>query len=228
MFDPNAPTDIVSVDSLHLSATLGADCWGRMRPQPLVLTLYLHLRPGHLTSTGETDNLAHSVNYGTICKAAFLLAGGAASAVRVVLELPKRILLADSFSMDMTIPQSHSVFDSPRTTRITNLTLSVIIGVNPPEREAKQRVVTNIVLHEGTSHQGSVDHPALVTHVVKRMEGTAYLTLEKFVLTIVREVCLYSPRIQAATVRAQKPSALSFAHSSGVEITRQRSAFKAA
>jgi dihydroneopterin aldolase len=45
-------------------------------------------------------------------------------------------------------------------------------------------------------------------------------------LHIVRSACLASEAIEAVTVRAQKPSALSFAHSSGVEITRQRDAFR--
>lgn len=57
------------------------------------------------------------------------------------------------------------------------------------------------------------------------MEATSYLTLEKFVMDVVRMGCLSSDALRGVTARAQKPSALTFAHSSGVEITRERSAF---
>ena len=42
---------------------------------------------------------------------------------------------------------------------------------------------------------------------------------------VLKTTCIFSDRIEAVTVRAQKPSALSFAQSSGVEITRKRNAF---
>jgi len=54
----------------------------------------------------------------------------------------------------------------------------------------------------------------------KDMEASSYLTLEKFVMQIVRAACLEHKTVKAVTARAQKPSALSFAQSSGVEITR--------
>ena len=57
------------------------------------------------------------------------------------------------------------------------------------------------------------------------MESSSYLTLETFVMQIVKWSCMCSDRIEAVTARAQKPSALSFAESSGVQITRRRDAF---
>ena len=44
-------------------------------------------------------------------------------------------------------------------------------------------------------------------------------------MEIVRAACLSSDRIEAVMVRAQKPSALSFARASGVQITRRRADF---
>jgi hypothetical protein len=44
-------------------------------------------------------------------------------------------------------------------------------------------------------------------------------------MEIVRGACLASDRIDAVTVRAQKPSALSLARASGVQITRRRADF---
>ena len=62
-------------------------------------------------------------------------------------------------------------------------------------------------------------------HPSQEIEVSSYLTLEKFVLQIVQSACLASEKSTAVTVRAQKPSALSFAQSSGVEITRPRTVF---
>ena len=57
------------------------------------------------------------------------------------------------------------------------------------------------------------------------MESSSHLTLERFVMQVLETSCMCSNRIEAVTARAQKPSALSFAESSGVEITRKRDAF---
>jgi len=57
------------------------------------------------------------------------------------------------------------------------------------------------------------------------MEASSYLTLEKFVMEIIRSACLEHKSVKAVTARAQKPSALSFAQSSGVEITRTPATF---
>jgi hypothetical protein len=54
-----------------------------------------------------------------------------------------------------------------------------------------------------------------------------YLTLEKMVWEITRAACvILGERIEKITVRAQKPSAISFARSSGVEMTRRMSDFE--
>jgi len=58
------------------------------------------------------------------------------------------------------------------------------------------------------------------------MEASSYLTLEKFVMQIVKTSCLEHENVRAVTVRAQKPSALGFARSSGVEITRTPATFR--
>ncbi|KAG2344828.1 hypothetical protein BDR05DRAFT_881420 [Suillus weaverae] len=92
-------------------------------------------------------------------------------------------------------------------------------------RLAKQNVITNITFYEKCGmHQM---HYLQSSNRYQRQEikHTAYLALEKFVLHIIRSSCLASDAIEAATTRSQKPSALSFARSSGVEMTRYRDAF---
>ncbi|KAJ8690788.1 hypothetical protein PTI98_012187 [Pleurotus ostreatus] len=235
--------DKVFVDTLQLAAQVGSDCWGRPRSQQISLSIYLHLSPLFLERAGISDDVEHSVHYGHLTKSitqlvqadgaaffsvddlidrvavqAFELAGGSAVEVRVVVDLPKLILLAGGFEVDVTLPTRRKIVS------VKDLVLFVIIGVNAPERESKQRVIVNISFVEKVG-AGWVDYAQIVDAIQKRMEATEYLTLEKFVLETVRLACVTSVNIQAATVRAQKPSALSFAHSSGVEITREQSHF---
>ncbi|KAF9234472.1 Dihydroneopterin aldolase-domain-containing protein [Melanogaster broomeanus] len=245
-------TDVVFVNTIQLSTSVGKDHWGRNRDQTVLLSVYLHLSPTFLDASGHTDNVEDSVHYGHLTKAissrvsqrkepypdahalvedatkaAFELSGDTVDAVRVVVELPKQILLADGFSVEVTTPKGDTTRDSPAIVRVNDLVLPVLIGVNPPERLAKQRVITNITFYEKAraAHTGSVDYPDLVKKITMDIDQTTFLTLEKFVLEIVRTGCLASPDIEGVTVRCQKPSALSFAHSSGVEITRKRDAF---
>ncbi|KAG6841340.1 hypothetical protein C0991_012165 [Blastosporella zonata] len=241
-------TDVVFIDSLHLAVDVGPDWWGKARPQPVQVSVYLHLQPSFLNTSGSSDNVLDSIHYGHLSKAvsssisgssftgveklvsavnkeAFTLAGAAAAEVRVVVNLPKQILLADGFSVD-TVTSLSDALESTRTVSIKDLVLPVLIGVNPPEREAKQRVITNITFHERPSssldQRPLPDYPAVVAAIVKDIEASSYLTLEAFVMQIVRSGCLASDNIDRVTVRSQKPSAVSFAHSSGVEITRRR------
>ncbi|KAF8153862.1 Dihydroneopterin aldolase-domain-containing protein [Crassisporium funariophilum] len=249
-------TDVVFVDSLQLSANIGPDCWNRERAQPVDVSVYLHLQGPYLQAAGESDDVLDSIHYGHLTKVittvvqsksesdtpgfegpdalikavtahAFELAGDAAAEVRVVLNIPKMILLATGFSIDVTTIRGLPNDARKKKVYIKDLILPVIIGVNPPEREAKQRVMVNIIFDEDTrlGPSTTVNYPALVSRLSQDIEASSYLTLEKFVMQLVRSACLSSDKIQSVTVRAQKPSALTFAQSSGVEITRWRSMF---
>lgn len=60
---------------------------------------------------------------------------------------------------------------------------------------------------------------------LQNIEHTKYLTLEAFATEMARTALGFNNRIEEVTIYAQKPSALTYAESSGVEITRQRSHF---
>ncbi|KAF8901185.1 Dihydroneopterin aldolase-domain-containing protein [Gymnopilus junonius] len=140
------------------------------------------------------------------------------------------ILLASGFSVDVTTVKCDgaSYRVSSKKVFVNDIIIPVIIGVNPPEREEKQRVVVNIVLYEETSKSGpttasaSPNYPKIISRIAKDIEASSYLTLERFVMQVVCSACLSSEKIHTVSARAQKPSALSFAQSSGVEITRKR------
>jgi len=92
------------------------------------------------------------------------------------------------------------------------------------ERKSKQRVKVNLIFHENTSST-VVNYQQIVAQLCQEIESSSYLTLEAFVMQILKTSFMCSDRIEAVTACAQKPSALSFAESSGVQITRKRNAF---
>jgi FolB domain-containing protein len=190
---PSYQTDIVFINALQLSVDVGPDCWGRPRAQPVNLTVYLHLRQSYLTTAGRSDDVRDSIHYGHLSKAilrlvekkagssfgsvqglieavtqeGFAMAGEAAVEVRVVVELPKLIQLAGGFCVDATTPRDTEVSSIPRKVSITELVLPVIIGVNPPERVAKQLVVTNIDFFENAGSSPSPDYQEIVSRLSK-------------------------------------------------------------
>ena len=126
-----ASSDVVFVDSLHVSANIGPDCWDRDRSQPVDISVYLHLKESYLDRAGTSDNVLDSIDYSNLTKKvsnfikdksesetpnfsgpddliqavtelAFNLAGEAAVAVRVTVGAPKMMLLAAGFSVDIT------------------------------------------------------------------------------------------------------------------------------
>ncbi|KAH9915311.1 Dihydroneopterin aldolase-domain-containing protein [Fomitopsis serialis] len=246
--------DVLFIDSLSIAPTIGRDWWGRVRPQPLFITVQLYLQPGYLDKAGASDDVRDSVHYGQLCKSVLNLAYGPDAQVfdgprdlaravvktafaltgavivqraAVAIKSEKLIPLAGEFLLEISTSYRQEVIGGTESVRVTikNLVLSTIIGVNPPEREAKQRVVVTIIVHEKSGHGAPVDYAALTTLLNNDIGATSYLTLEKFVLEIIRIICLFSETIDVVTVKAEKPSALSFAQAAGVQMTRSRSAF---
>ncbi|KAF8624285.1 hypothetical protein AX15_005954 [Amanita polypyramis BW_CC] len=244
-------TDIIFIDHLNLSATIGPDCWGRPRTQPISLSVYLHLTPyGFLSRAGRSDNVNDTINYGHLTKAVtryvegdgnvfdstrqlingvvdktFELAGENGKQVRVLAEVPKIIPLAlGGMVVETTVTREGQVVQ--RKVYVKDLSFAVVIGVNEPERHEKQRVVVNLEVYE-RENSIVVDYPGIVRLLANDVDRMDYLTLEKMVWEIARITCrLLGEQADKVTIRAQKPSALSFAHSSGVEMTRTLADFQ--
>lgn len=109
---------------------------------------------------------------------------------------------------------------------ISDLGLRCIIGINPEERREKQDVVINIVLYADLSQAGNsdkfedtVDYRAIKKKIVAQVETSHYFLIEALAESIA-QLCLAHPLVQQVQVRVDKPSALRFARSVGVEITR--------
>jgi len=184
-------TDIVFVNSLELSANVGPDRWGKSRPQPVLISICLHLHSSYLVSVGQTDDVRNSVHYGhlskaianiveadntfsgivdlinVVTKAAFELAGEAAAAVKVIVDLRQMILLANGFSMEVITPAGTSSTDASVRVLVKDMSLPAIIGVNPPQRESKQQVIINIIFLEKASNHSPVDYQKITIQISK-------------------------------------------------------------
>lgn len=110
---------------------------------------------------------------------------------------------------------------------IKDLLVRGIIGVNDWERELEQDILVNITLTADLSRAGQTDDLAdtvnyrtVAKKVIAHVEGTQRFTLEALAADIAA-ICLAEPRVRRTRVRVEKPGALRFARSVGVEIERE-------
>jgi len=111
---------------------------------------------------------------------------------------------------------------------IRDLRVRCIIGVDEEERREKQDVVINLALTADLRPAGrsdcfeeAVDYRAIKKRVVAMVEASEYRLVEALAERLA-ELCLEHPAVQQVQVTVEKPSALRFARSVGVEITRSR------
>jgi FolB domain-containing protein len=111
---------------------------------------------------------------------------------------------------------------------IRDLLVRCIIGIDEAERREKQDVVINIALSTDLSQPGrsdrfedAVDYRSIKKRILSVVEKSEYYLVEALAERIA-QVCLENPAVQEAQVTVEKPSALRFARSVGVEITRSR------
>ncbi len=111
---------------------------------------------------------------------------------------------------------------------IRDLLVRCIIGVNDDERREKQDVVINLAISADLSKAGksdrfedAMDYRDLKKRVMAMVENSRFYLLEALA-EAVAALCLEHPAVSEVHVRVEKPSALRFAKSVGVEITRGR------
>jgi D-erythro-7,8-dihydroneopterin triphosphate epimerase len=109
---------------------------------------------------------------------------------------------------------------------IRDLLVRCIVGIFPEERREKQDVIINITLHADLSKAGqtdqiedSVDYKKVKKNVLGMVQDSSYFLVEKLAGRIAG-ICLEDPRVQRVDVRVEKPGALRFAKTVGVEISR--------
>ena len=109
---------------------------------------------------------------------------------------------------------------------ITNLLVRGVIGVNDWERETDQDVLVNLEIHVDGRLSGSTDDVAdtlnyrtVTKDVVAYVESSRHYVVEALATGIARIVTVGhgAPRVK---IRVEKPGALRFAESVGIEIER--------
>jgi dihydroneopterin aldolase len=173
MQDPFA-SDAILINRLHVNTVVGSDCWGKKRPQPLIVSVRLSTS---LQRPAETDDIQHTVNYGTLYKSIISELGSplheqditctladiangivvrcimplitqreASDPILVIrIEAPKTLLSGALWGYEI---QTQGLNQHHHKYFVKDLRISVIIGVNPPERLSKQVVELDLEFYD--------------------------------------------------------------------------------
>jgi len=111
---------------------------------------------------------------------------------------------------------------------IRDLLLRCIIGIFPEERREKQDVIINITLGGDMSRAGqtdniedAIDYKNIKKRVLAMAQQSSFFLVERLAEQIAT-ICLENPKVKEVQVTVEKPGALRFARSVGVEITRRQ------
>ena len=111
---------------------------------------------------------------------------------------------------------------------IKDLLIRGIIGIHDWEREKKQDILINIRMEADCKPAGlsddfrdAVDYRAVAKKVIALVEESEFFLVERMAEEIAG-ICLEDERVQAARVRVEKPGAVRFSQSVGVEVERRR------
>jgi FolB domain-containing protein len=111
---------------------------------------------------------------------------------------------------------------------ITDLVARGIIGINDSEREKLQEIRINIVLFTDQSKAGRTDdiqdcvnYRTVAKKVLAHAETSHKFTVEALAADLAG-LCLEEPGVLKVRVRVEKPGAVRFAKSVGVEIERTK------
>ena len=112
---------------------------------------------------------------------------------------------------------------------IKNILARGIIGIHEWEREKPQDILINIELNTDIRKPGTlddisacIDYSKMTKKVISHAETAKRFTVEALAEDIAI-LCLEDPRVLKTTVRVEKPGAVRFSQSVGVEIERERS-----
>lgn len=111
---------------------------------------------------------------------------------------------------------------------IRDLLVRGIIGVNDWERKRPQDIVINVTLFTDTQRAGKTDnivdcvnYSTMSKRLQAHAETAARLTVEALANDLAR-LCLEEKAVERVILRVEKPGAVRFARSVGVEIERSR------
>jgi len=111
---------------------------------------------------------------------------------------------------------------------IRDLEIRCVVGIDEHERQEKQDVLVQITMHLDLRTAGrtdaledTIDYRALKKRVLHLAEESRFHLVEALAQSIADE-CLRDERVESVEVAVEKPGALRFARTVGVEIARSR------
>lgn len=114
---------------------------------------------------------------------------------------------------------------------IKDLLVRGIVGLNEDERRKRQDILVNLTMicdvrtpGATDSIEGACNYRTVSKSIIKMVEASSYFTVEKLATEIAHLVLENNP-VEEVTVSVEKPGALRFARSVGVNITRSRQDF---
>lgn len=116
---------------------------------------------------------------------------------------------------------------------IRDLLLRGIIGINPEERVNQQDILINLVIYADIRPAAAsddiadaVNYKSITKRIIRHVEESSDFLVEKLVTDIAR-IIITEFGVERVQVRLEKPGALRFAESVGIEIERTRADFAA-
>jgi dihydroneopterin aldolase/D-erythro-7,8-dihydroneopterin triphosphate epimerase len=113
---------------------------------------------------------------------------------------------------------------------IRDLTIRCIVGIDEQERREKQEILVHITMHTDLRKAGrtdaledTVDYRAIKKRILRLAEESRFRLIEALAQSIADE-CLRDERVEQVEVVVEKPGALRFARTAGVQIVRRRGA----
>ncbi len=111
---------------------------------------------------------------------------------------------------------------------IKNLMVRGVIGISDHERRERQDIVVNVdmsadlqVAGESDNIEDCVNYRTVSKEIIKHVETRGRFTVEALAADIAA-ICLAHDAVQKVKVRIEKPGAVRFSESVGVEIIRKK------
>jgi len=112
---------------------------------------------------------------------------------------------------------------------VRDLMVRGVIGINDWEREVEQDILVNLTMYTDLRKAGAsddiedtVNYRTAAKSVIDHIKSHQPFTVEALAADIA-QICLEQPNVKRVKVRVEKPGALRFAQSVGVEIEREAS-----
>jgi FolB domain-containing protein len=111
---------------------------------------------------------------------------------------------------------------------IYDLLIRGVIGITEKEREQPQDILVNVVISTDIAKAGksdnvedSINYRTVAKKILTHVESIKRYTVEALA-TDIAEICLSEPQTLSVIVKVEKPGAVRFSRSVGVEIERYK------